>query len=62
MEDQDNELIDTRQKLMNWERQELRKLGLDEPMLNANDLQKVIAIGKQNWWQDWFDMIRHLRN
>ena len=47
---QDADLIDVWEKFMSYERQELRKIGLDEPMIDANEFQKVIAIGKQNWW------------
>jgi hypothetical protein len=27
----------------------LQRMGMDEPMLNAYDMKKVIAKGQQNW-------------
>ena len=46
--DQDKASADVREKFKQIERQELQRMGMDEPMLNAYDMKKVIAKGQQN--------------
>ena len=45
---QDKASADVREKFKQIERQELQRMGMDEPMLNAYDMKKVIAKGQQN--------------